>query len=441
MKKVLSLFSIIFLASWLFADTKVVEFKYSDGQTIEDFYSQNYKAQWKKLPEVEQYAIAFSSNLFQANYLYHYDFSAKTKLNDYASDPKDLLSESWGITDYKSLIEMFNSLEEYGHSGAYKKLSDLLDKYPDKNVFEIAILEHLEVLDITRLMYVRDTRANIGPHGIEAWDRGREITILRWGIACGYISKDEALELMIPVIEKLKKDYSSWSDFSAHYWMGRGFYYLYNYTQSEMRGDAIYQDYMARAYLPLDSIKFYGKDDPDQPYALTTDESQDLIDWKEVQLLYNNNEKNSKIENLLEIEKKYPEYPQLFFWWHVQCLRSESDYDMIEYIEANRDYLNTYDKDSEVFYYATYFYILALNYTYQPQKVLNVFASLPSDFSITLYYYYQYGLANYHMLNFCSTQLLYDTYKQRALEVFVLLRDQYNFELDDMIARWVELSE
>lgn len=441
MKKVSVVFLVLFLTSYLFADTKFVEYNFDSGLTPEDFFIQNYKAEWDKLSEVEQYAIAFSSNLFQINNLYHLDFSGKTAFNEYAADPKELLSESWGITDYKSLIEMFYSLEEYGHSGAYKMLSNLLDKYPDKNVFEIAILEHLEILDITRLMYVRDTRAKEGPRGIEAWDRGREITILRWGIACGYISKNEALELMLPVIEKLKNDYTSWTDYIEHYWIGRGFYYLYNYTHTEMQGDSIYQDYMAHCYLPLNSIKFYGKADPDQTQIYSSKESQDFNDWKEVQLLYQNNKENSKLENLLKIEEKYPEYPQLFFWWHVQCLRSGSDYDMIEYIEANLDYLNTYSKDSEVFYYATYFYILALNHTYQAQKVLDIFAGLPSDFSISIYYYYQYGIANYHMLNFCDTQIAYDTYKQRALEAFVLLRDQYNFELDDMISRWVEISE
>ena len=335
--------------------------KYDGVSSTADFFEENYREYWNQLPEIEQYAIAFSSNLFELNKMFHLDFSNRISFLYARNYSKEILSDSWGVTDHDSLIEMFNSLEEYGHSGAYKELSELLDKYPDKNVYEIAVLEHLDILDITRLMYVRGTRENTGPHGIEAWDRGREITILRWGIASGYISKEEALQLIEPVIEKLKNDYSSWTDYIEHYIMGRGFYALYNYTQKEKRDEAVSSDLQARAYVPLDEIKFYGEADPAQSKVLTDEEGQGFKDWKEVQLLYNNNQENYKIENLLEIEKKYPEYPQMFFWWHVQCLRLKSDYDLIDYIEANFDYLNTYDKDSQIFKYVQYFYIQALN--------------------------------------------------------------------------------
>ena len=437
MKKVFAIISVFVLGACLFAQN-ILEYDFSSGLTIEEFFDKNYRSEWEKIPEIEQYAIAFSANLFQANYLYHLDFEGKTNLKTYAGDPKEILSSSWGITDYKSLVDTFYSLEEYGHSGAYKMLWDLLKKYPDKNAFEIAELEHLDILDITRLMYVRDTCENIGFHGIEAWDEGREITILRWGIAAGYISKKD---LMTPVIQRVIKNYRDWTDYIDHYWTGRGFYYVYNYSYSEMKGDAIFQNYMARAYIPLDEIKFTGENiDKDQAFVQHK-EGEDFLNWKEVQLLAEKDSKYEQFDKLLEIEKKYPEYQHMFFWWHILYLRSQSDYDMINYIEANLDYLNTYDYTSEKFYYIVYYYIVALNYTYQHAKVLNVFAALPSDFSITTYYYYQYGLANYGMLGFCNTQLEYDTFKQRARDAFLLLRDQYNYELDGIVGYWLKAVE
>ncbi len=57
----------------------------------------------------------------------------------------------------------------------------------------------------------------LGSHGIEAWDEGREITILRWGMGAGYISYDEAIKLIEPVVERIKANYVSWEDFTAHY--------------------------------------------------------------------------------------------------------------------------------------------------------------------------------------------------------------------------------
>lgn len=417
--------------------------KYDEKTPAEEFFEENYRTYWNQLPEIEQYAIAFSSNLFELNNMFHLDFSNRISYQYTKNNSKKLLSDSWGITDHKSLVDMFNSLEEYGHSGAYQKLWNLLKKYLDKNPFEIAVLEHLDVLDITRLMYVRDTCEHIGIHGIEAWDEGREITILRWGIACGYISKKEALELMTPVIQRIIKNYTDWNDFIYHYCTGRAFYYLYDYSYSKMKNESINKDLMARAYVPLDEIKFTGENaDKDQSFFLADYiEGEDFLKWKEVQLLAEEDDNFEQFDKFIEIEKKYTAYPELFFWRHVLYLRSQSNNDMIDYIEKNLDYLNTYDYNSEEFYYIVYYYILALNYTYQHAKVLNVFASLPSDFSITTYYYYQYAFANYGMLSFCNTQLEYDTYKQRARDAFLFLRDKYNFELDVIIDYWLKSIE
>ncbi len=53
----------------------------------------------------------------------------------------------------------------------------------------------------------------LGSHGIEAWDQGRQITLLRWGMGAGYISYDEALELIKTIVESIKANYVSWTDF------------------------------------------------------------------------------------------------------------------------------------------------------------------------------------------------------------------------------------
>lgn len=62
---------------------------------------------WDQLSEVEKYAVAFSSNLFELNKENHFDFSNQSE----AEEGKQILKDSWGITDYESLIENFKRVQ------------------------------------------------------------------------------------------------------------------------------------------------------------------------------------------------------------------------------------------------------------------------------------------------------------------------------------------
>ena len=89
---------------------------------------------WDQLSELEKYAVAFSSNLFEINKENHFDFSNESN----GEEGKEILKDSWGITDYRSLVDNFKTLEERGHSGAYDELVKLLDKHKKKSILEIA---------------------------------------------------------------------------------------------------------------------------------------------------------------------------------------------------------------------------------------------------------------------------------------------------------------
>ena len=413
--------------------------KYDEKESAEEFFEKNYRAYWNQLPEIEQYAIAFSSNLFQLNKMFHLDFSNRISYQYTTNYSKELLSDSWSVTDGESLIETFNSLEEYGHSGAYKMLSGLLDKYPDKNPFEIALLEELDILDISRLMYVRDTRQSTGLQGIEAWDQGREITILRWGIACGYITAEKAKELIAPVIQKIIQNYDSWTDFIEHYVIGRGFYYLYDYTYSNKRIEAITGDLSAHAYIPFDELKFTGKKTNESASSLLDyKEGEDFIKWKDVQVLSEQQISQKQLEQLNKIEEEYKEYPNLFFWWKVVLLCNfGSDSELIDYIEAHYDYLCSLKPDSKAYMNSMYYYISALNGVFNPQKALQIRETLPEDLRMNAHFYYQYAYSNYLMMNLCNSQVEFETYKKRAIEALNVLL-YYGYELSPAMNGWLQ---
>ena len=423
-----------------------VVYKNSNSDNRSTFFEKNYKGIWDRLPNVEKYAIAFSSNLFELNRQYHLDFENKVQLKNDSADSKELLKESWGIEDYKGLIETYNSLEEYGHSGAYKSLSDLLDKNPDKELLKIAVDEKLSMLDATRLHFVKETREKLGKHGIEAWDEGREITILRWGISCGYISSEEAMELIEPLIERIRDNYVSYNDYIAHYIMGKQFYALYNGNNEQLGNKAKQAALDAEAYIPFDSLDF-SAENADKEHVLSLSDcifipSSSFTRWEKVMNLYRQTSVTEESLKQLELfEKEMPECKNYFSYWHATMLYYLQKYDeVIQFIENKMNYLESLPKDSADYANSIHLYITALNNSFNPAKALSVYNSQPDYLKENVYYYYQYALSNYLMLSLCDTQKEFDYYKKTAKNAFLLLEEN-NYNLGESIENWLKTEK
>ena len=429
----------------LLKQIKPVKYDSSKNQDTIAFYNKNYKQIWENIPENEKYAIAFSSNLFELNRQYHMDFDAKVMLSDNSSDPKELLKDSWSIESYEGLIENFNSLEEYGHSGAYKALCELLDKYPDKSPLQIASQENLSIIDTTRLHFVKDTREILGVHGIEAWDEGRQITTLRWGIAAGYISSEEAMILIEPLIKRIRQNYDSFEDYISHYIMGRQFYALYdgNYEKLGEKAKAAYLS--ARAYIPFEFLSFTCENSDDLVSMELSESlftpSEDFLKWNKVMTLYSQNASPETIEQLMKLENEMPECRNLVFYWHISLLNHFRKYkELIKFTEENMAYLETLPKDSEVYANSMYFYIQALNYLFNPLKALSVYDAQPEGLKGNVYYYEQFAYANYLLINFSTSQKEMDYYRQKASASYKLLQD-YDYNIGRFQQSWLQFVE
>ena len=428
-----------------FSDLKpIVDKKIGSDEECKAFFEANYRATWDKLSEFEQYAIAFSSNLFQLNNDYHLDFCGKAVPLNNPKSLQSMLKDDWGISGYDSLVETFNSLLSGGHSGAYKKMSALLDKYPDKAVLTIAIEEGLSVTEVSRLYYVRDTRKLLGFHDIEAWDLGRAITIIRWGIAVGYISEEEGKELCEPVVEQLRKDYVDWYDYLAHYVQGRGFYGIFDCSSEELMQKAIAAAALTLSYIPLEDLTFSGEN-ADREHAVSfytyiLPGSADVEAWQKVQKLYSGKQNAETLEKLCALEEgEFLGYSKLFFGWHVDLLSEfGTSFELVEYISNNSDGLDYLAKDEERYVDVLYTYLASLNAVCMPQYVLEIFTLLPQELQFNSYFYYQYVNANYLMLSLCETQNELDRYRETAKNGYILLQ-QNDFELSDTQKAWLNI--
>ena len=412
-----------------------VEYKSENGKYKDEsaFFNDNYKDVWDALPDNEKYAIAFSSNLFELNKQYHLDFTGRVVRSKNSADPAELLKKSWGITDGDSLLETFNSLEEYGHSGAFKSLSDLLDKYPGKSPLQIANDQMLTVLDTTRLLYVEENRERLGTHGIEAWDQG---------LASGYISEEKAKELMEPVIKKIRQNYNSWSDYFDHYAAGRGFYGLHNCSTAKLIEASYNADARAHAYIPLDSISFTSENADSLTREKTKNEkSEALKKWERVQKLYSEDVNEKTIDSLKAFEKEYSAYPNLFVWWHTVLLNNHgTPEDLIAYMDNHKSYFDSQKDNDEIYPTAMLVYLQALNSVSNPKQALEFYNSLPEWMQNNVYFYYQYALSNYLMLSLCDTQKEYNSYKAAAKKAFQLLKKN-NYHLDEVWENWLEAAK
>ena len=393
---------------------------------------------WEQLTDLEKYAVAFSSNLFELNQENHFDFSNKSN----AEEGKNILKDSWGITDYKSLVDNFKDLDASGHSGSYDALLELFNKHEKQTVLEIAHAENLDVIQTTRLYYIEAMKDVLGSHGIEAWDEGREITTLRWGIGAGYISYDEAVSLIEPVVERITKNYVSWDDFMAHYIAGRGFYGLYFSSYQSMAENAIKAAETSRKKIPYKEIKFSGEN-ADKKHEMTLKQSiykpsAAALKWEEVQKLNNTEPSVQVLSSLEELEAGFPECKGITFFWHLSLLKKFSDNkNVAAYIELNENYWSALPIEDEVSINTKYFYMYALNGINQPQKALQVFETLPDAVKTNPYVYYQYACAYFILSQITPVESEKTIYQSRAVNAF-LQCEKLGIQLNDYVRNWIK---
>lgn len=430
----------------LLKQIRPVEYDSSKKESYQEFFKNNYLKLWNELPEIEKYAIAFSSNLFQLNEQYHLDFDNRVKLSNNSSDPKKLLKNSWSIENYEGLISNFTELEEDGHSEAYKRLSDLIDKHPGKTPVQIAAEEHLSMLETSRLHFVYDTRDILGSHGIEAWDEGRQITIMRWGISSGYITTEEAMRLIEPVVERIRKNYVTYYDFVSHYIMGRQFFALTYGEYVEYGRYAKKAVLEAEAYIPFDTLVFSGEN-ADRSKVMSISDciylpSKAFLSWEIIMQNYRQKidikSAPAMIEKIEKLEKESPEYAKILLYWHASLLFYCNRYpDVIQFIEKNMSYLESYPIENDDYINSLYFYMASFNYIFQPEKALEIYHSLPEKLKGNIYFYYHYAYASYLMLNYCRSQKEFDFYRGAAKEALNVLK-KYNFDIGEELEGWLE---
>ena len=409
------------------------------------FFEREYRAQWNKLSEIEQFGIACTSNIFERNNQFHLDFSNITGFDEYTPTGIEILDKNWNIHNREELLKNYVELKAGEQSTEYNKLKELLEKYPDSTVIEIAAKEMLSVTEASRMYFVQDMKDKLGVYGIEAWVDARMISILRWGIGAGFIDKDEVLYLIEPVIERIKNDYSGWDDFIAHYVAGYCYNAVYESTCPDCAIKVLAAIESSRAYIPFEELKFTGlnadKEHVLTPQAAVYTPSAVASRMIPIQKLYRKDYSQTVLLDLIKEEEKYPEISDMVFIWRLIMMCSYSSVqERVNYIETKLDYINSFDKESKEYKNVVQIYMLGLIKLYEPAKAIELYESLPDSLKTNIDLFYNYGYSYYLLSNLSSTILERDIYISRAQNVFNRLKTR-GYELGTFIECWLKAVE
>ena len=433
------------------ASTEFKPVEYSDKfnkLSRKDFFEKYHRSTWDSLSEIEQFAIACSSNIFQRNGQYHLDFSNRIVFDEDTRKGIEVLNENWEIFNYEQLIQNYNELIEGEQATSYKELEEILNRNPGLSVIDIGIKEGMSVSSVSRMYLVQAMKDKLGKHGIEAWTQARSISIIRWGIGAGYISQEEGYSLIEPVVKEIIDNYTCFDEFIAHWVAGYCFNAVYDSTCPECTEILIEAIDEARAYIPFEELKFTGVN-ADTSYCMKVldavynpDEfASKMIPVQKVYKRYQKEQPSAELyEELLKVEQDYPEISDLLILCRYSMMLKFCDSkERIEYAESKLDYLKNNPNTQGLYSDIVRIYSSDLLRTYQPEKVIALYKTLPVQYQSDELVYYNYGYANFLMINICQTILEKNVYQSRAIDVFRRLYSR-GYDIGDMV-NWLRVVE
>ncbi len=179
----------------------------------------------------QQWAIACGADLAVLNGQYLNDLTTGFS----KQDCRELLSQWWDIDSKQEVLENIDWLFREGHRIEYdiiwqamntvsiKESKAFLREYVVKNQME-------EEVALTRLRNMRDALELFHQHELIGkdtqpemliWDYARIINLTRASFDAGYLSREEALDIIMRCVEPIRKMYTSWKQLSVSYLFAR----------------------------------------------------------------------------------------------------------------------------------------------------------------------------------------------------------------------------
>ena len=433
------------------------------GESPEAFFEREYAQTWNSLSEYEQFAIACSSNVFERNNLFHLDYCNRVKFVNFRDqvidgktvrvkasricwEGKEILDDE-NITNYETLISYVNSLDERNDS--YTDFKEKLEKEPMQSVSRLCAREDKNMKTAVRMCYLKDKKDLIGNHNIEAWGYGRKIAMLRWGMGAGFISEQEATSLVIPMVEKIKADYTSFEDFFYHWLAGYCFDYVDDYPEegelNPIIDNLIRVTEETRAYIPFEKLQFTGEN-ADKSHVLTKadlyytpgEEAKKMNPLLAIWKINNEGKASAEtLKELIKVEGDDKDLSDLACNLHLDLLqRFSTPEERVKYLDTKWDFLFSVPVTNNTYLFAVTRYTSDLANMYKPQQLIDFYKKLPIETQQDPKIAFAYGYANYQLANLSKTIIERDIYISRATTIFKQLQKN-DYDIGEFMETWV----
>lgn len=157
---------------------------------------------------------------------------------------RDKLSSGWGVMGREDLIPMIQYMTPHGHNDSFQEAAEIVNGLNEE---ELELLFALSgETDQYMWRYTQEISQRWGDKGILAWDLSRMSNLAQWGYTAGYLTYEEALELVEPAARMTRETFSDWDEFYLNYldgynWWARNDVYTAK-TEYEARLKTTYEN-------------------------------------------------------------------------------------------------------------------------------------------------------------------------------------------------------
>lgn len=161
-------------------------------------------------PPRQLWALALAGVLTEMNGAFHTELGGWAENEHTRPWCKNTLKDFYGVESKKDFDDTIKWLLGDGHSAEARALAASLG--PDPRT------------DDPKRALVRHNRAQIERAGLLAWDTGRVVAVVGWGAWAGYVSENDAWQILLVAAARVQKAYDSWQAFGQAYELGRLFW-------------------------------------------------------------------------------------------------------------------------------------------------------------------------------------------------------------------------
>ena len=134
---------------------------------------------------------------------------------------RSILEQYWGVEDRDGLIDTLRYLMTGGHAKDYMEALEVISASgsaadlhtEDMDEDDIAVCD-------SRFEFTKAYAGQIGPMMLRGWDLGRAANVTRWGYFVGYISEQEAWDILDQIADGCLSAFDSWTSYAQSYIFG-----------------------------------------------------------------------------------------------------------------------------------------------------------------------------------------------------------------------------